>query len=79
MQPKPQEPGRVIKMELEEIKATIQSLSAQDRRRIALYILELEKEHVSKTVGPQIAKDVEDVSKVVQEAVEKLKKFVNKG
>lgn len=66
-------------MELEEIKTTIKDLSVQDRRKIALYILELEKEHVSKTVGPQIAKDVEDVSKVVQEAIEKLKKFVSKG
>jgi hypothetical protein len=66
-------------MELEEIKTTIKDLSVQDRRKIALYLLELEKEHVSKTVGPQIAKDVEDVSKVVQEAIEKLKKFVSKG
>ncbi len=66
-------------MEIEEIKTTIKSLSVQERRKIALYILELEKEHVSNTVGPQIAKDVEDVSKIVQEAFEKLKKFVNKG
>jgi len=51
----------------------------QDRRKIALYILELEKDHVSKTVGPQLAKDVEDVSKVVQDALEKLKRFVNKS
>jgi hypothetical protein len=66
-------------MEIEELKTTIKSLSVQDRRKLALYILELEKEHVSKTVGPQIAKDVEDVSRVVQEALEKLKKYVNKS
>jgi len=65
-------------MELEEIKTAIKGLSVQERRKVALYILELEKEHVSKTVGPQIAKDLEDVSNVVQEAVEKLKKYVNK-
>lgn len=66
-------------MELEELKTAIKSLSVQDRRKLALYILELEKEHVSRTVGPQIAKDVEDVSRVVQEALEKLRKYVNKG
>ncbi len=66
-------------MDIEEIKSLIKGLSVQERRKIALYILELEKDHVSKTVGPQIAKDVEDVSKVVQEAFDKLKKFVNKG
>ena len=44
-----------------------------------LDILELEKEHVSKTVGPQIAKDVDDVSKVIQEALDKLKKFMSKS
>lgn len=66
-------------MEIEELKSAIKGLSVQDRRKLALYILELEKEHVSKTVGPQIAKDVEDVSRVVQEALEKLKKYVNKA
>ncbi len=66
-------------MEIEEIKTAIKDLTVQERRKVALYILELEKEHVSKPVGPQIARDVEDVSRVVQEAVEKLKKFVNKG
>jgi VIT1/CCC1 family predicted Fe2+/Mn2+ transporter len=66
-------------MGLEEIKSTIKGLTVQERRKIALYILELEKEHVSKTIGPQLAEDLDDVSKVVQEAVEKLKKFVNKN
>lgn len=66
-------------MGLEEIKSTIKGLTVQERRKVALYILELEKEHVSKTIGPQLAADFDDVSKVVQEAVEKLKKFVNKS
>lgn len=66
-------------MGIDEIKAGVKELTVQDRRKVALYILELEKEHVSRTVGPQIAKDVEDVTKVVQEAVDKLKKFVNKS
>jgi sulfur carrier protein ThiS len=35
-------------MELAEIKAALKDLSAQDRRNAALYILELEKEHVQK-------------------------------
>lgn len=68
-----------MEMEIEEIKAGIKNLSVQDRRKVALYILELEKDHVSKTIGPQLADDLNDVSKVVQDAVEKLKKFVNKG
>jgi hypothetical protein len=64
---------------IEEVKAAIKELSIEDRRKVALYILELEKEHARKTIGPQIAKDVDDVSKVVQDAFEKLKKFVKKG
>jgi hypothetical protein len=66
-------------MEIEEVKTVIKGLTVQERRKIALYILELEKDHVAKTVGPQIARDVEDVSKVVEDAFDKLKKFINKG
>jgi hypothetical protein len=66
-------------MELEEIKSAVRNLPTEDRRKVALYILELEKEHVQKVYGPQIAEDVESVSKVVQEAFDKLKKFVKKG
>lgn len=65
-------------MGIDEVKSAIRDLSISERRRVALYILELEKEHVQKTVGPQIAEDLDDVSKVVCEAIEKLKKFVNK-
>jgi DNA-directed RNA polymerase specialized sigma subunit len=66
-------------MELDEIKEALKDLSAQDRRKVALYIFELEKEHVQKSVGPQLTEDLNAVSKIVQEAIEKLKRFVNKG
>lgn len=66
-------------MGIEEVKSAIKDLSVNERRKVALYILELEKEHVQKTIGPQIAEDVEDVSRVFQEAIEKLKKFVSKS
>jgi hypothetical protein len=65
-------------MELEELKTTIRELTVDERRKIALYILELEKQHVKDTIGPQIAKDVDDVSRAAQDAFEKLKQFLNK-
>ena len=65
-------------MGLEDIKSAIRSLPANERRQVALYILELEKEHVQNTVGPQIAQDVDAVSKVLQDAIQKLKKFVDR-
>ena len=66
-------------MSIEEIKAAINGLTVEERRKVALYILELEKEHVKKTVGPQITKDLDDLSATVHDAVEKLKKFIIKG
>jgi len=66
-------------MNVEEIKTAIKGLPTQDRRKVALYILELEKEHIQKTIGPQIVEDVDAVSKVAQEAIEKLKKLVNRS
>ncbi len=66
-------------MGIEEIKASIKELTPQERRKVALYILELEKDHVTKTIGPQLEEDLNDVTKVVQDAVEKLKKFVGKA
>lgn len=66
-------------MTLDEVKAAIKNLTVQERRSVALYILELEKEHVQNTIGPQLAEDAEAVSRVVQDAIGKLKKFVNKG
>ncbi len=65
-------------MELEAIKTEIRSLSPDERRKIALYILELEKEHIKKKYGPQIEEELEGASKAFQEAIEKLKKFVNR-
>jgi hypothetical protein len=64
-------------MGIEEIKSAVKNLTVKERRQVALYILELEKEHVQKTIGPQIAEDVDAVSKVVQDAIQKLKKFVD--
>jgi hypothetical protein len=66
-------------MELEEIKTAVKALPVDERRSVALYILELEKEHMKEKIGPQISKDLDDVSKVVQDAMDKLKKFVNKN
>ena len=64
-------------MGIEEIRSAIKNLSTKERRQVALYILELEKEHVQKTIGPQIAEDVDAVSKIAQDAIQKLKKFVD--
>ena len=66
-------------MGIEEIKSAIKSLPPDERRKVALYILELEKEHVQKTIGPQIAENLDTASKAFQEAIEKLKKFVGKN
>ena len=63
-------------MQIEEIKAAIKSLSVEDRRKVAVYILELEKDHFKGTVGPQIAEDLEGVSKVIQETAEKIKRHL---
>ena len=65
-------------MGIEDIKTAIKDLSVEDRRKVALYILELEKEHVQKTIGPKIAEDLDAFSKIVQDSVEKLKNAVNK-
>ena len=65
-------------MGLEEVKVAVKNLGVEERRKVALYILDLEKEHVQNTIGPQIAEDVEAVSKVVQDAIQKLKKFVDR-
>ena len=64
-------------MELEEIKSAVKKMSAKERRQVALYILELEKQYVQNTIGPQIAEDVDAVSKFAQDAIQRLKKFVD--
>jgi len=63
-------------MELNEIKASIKNLTVEDRRKIALYILELEKEHLQGTIGPQLAEDLEAVTRLVQDAVARIKKHL---
>lgn len=63
-------------MQIEEIKSAIKNLSVEERRKIAVYILELEKDHFKGTVGPQIAEDLEGVSKVIQETAEKIRKHL---
>ncbi len=63
-------------MELEEIKAEVRNLKVEERRKVALYILELEKDRFQTTIGPQIAEDLEAFSGVIQEAVEKIKKHL---
>jgi hypothetical protein len=63
---------------IEEIKSAIKALSVEDRRKVAVFILELEREHVKENIGPQIAADLDAFSNIVQESVEKIKKVVNK-
>ena len=65
-------------MGLEEVKSAVKNLTAAERRKVALYILELEKEHLQSTIGPQLAEDLEGVSRVLQDAIQRLKKFGNK-
>lgn len=61
-------------MTFEELKTTIRTLPAQDRRRLALYILELEKDYVRDTVGPQISEDLDSVKRALQEAIDNIKR-----
>lgn len=63
-------------MELTELKGAIKDLKVEDRRKLALYILELERDHIQTTIGPQIAEDLEAFSGVVQDAVERIKKHL---
>ena len=63
-------------MGLEEVKAAIKALSVEERRKVALYILELERDHLQDTIGPQIAQDLESVSRAIQDTVDKIKKRV---
>lgn len=66
-------------MVLEEVKSAIRELSPEDRRKVALYILDLEKQHFQGTVAPQLVEDLNAFTRVVQEAVEKIKKHVEKN
>jgi len=66
-------------MVLDEIKEAVRNLTAEDRRKVALYILDLEKQHLQGTIGPQLVEDLNALTKVVQEAIEKIKKHVEKN
>ena len=70
---------RSNEMTIEELKTAIKGLPVVERRKVALYILELEKDHMRDTVGPQVTEDLVAVSKVVQGAIEKLKSLVKDG
>ena len=63
-------------MTIEELKTAIKSLPTEDRRKLALFILELEKDYFKDTVSPQIREDLEGLSRVVQETFERVKKHV---
>ncbi len=63
-------------MQVEQIKTAIKDLPVEDRRKVALYILELEKDYFKGTIGPQIAEDLESVTKVIQDAAEKVKQHL---
>jgi hypothetical protein len=63
-------------MGVEEITAAIKNLSTEERRKVALFILGLEKEHIKGTIGPQIADDLESVSRAIQDAAEKIKQHL---
>jgi hypothetical protein len=65
-------------VELDELKSAIKTLSPEERRKLAMYILELEKNHLQATIGPQIAEDIDGVSRVLQDAFEKIKKSVKR-
>ena len=66
-------------MTIDEIKSAIKDLPATERRKVALYILELEKDYISGKVGPQVQEDLDAVSKLVQGAIEKLKNVMKEG
>jgi len=63
-------------MTLEEIKTAVRDLSADERRRLAVFILDLEKDHLKNTLGPQISEDLQALSRVLQDAAEKIKRTV---
>ncbi len=65
-------------MDLETLKDAVKNLTVDDRRKLALYILELEKDHFQKNVGSQIAEDIEGFSRAVQEAAEKVKQTLKR-
>jgi hypothetical protein len=68
-----------LHMTLDEVKAAVKQLQTQDRRQLALYILELEKDHFQGKVGPQIAEDIDGLAKSLQDALEKVRNSIKKN
>ena len=66
-------------MTIEEVKAAVRELPVAERRKVALYILELEKDRMKETVGPQVSEDLDALSKLIQGAIEKVKDLVKDG
>ncbi len=63
-------------MTIEEIKAAVKELPVAERRKVALYILELEKDRVKDAMGPQVTEDLDALSKMIQGAIDKVKEVV---
>jgi hypothetical protein len=61
-------------MTLDELKSAVRALSPEDRRRLALYILELEKDYFRDTVGPQISEDMDSLRRALQDTFDKIKR-----
>lgn len=61
-------------MTLDQLKTEVQGLSKEDRRKLGTYILELEKQYFQDTVGPQLREDLDGLTKVAQETIEKVSK-----
>jgi|WetSurMetagenome_2_1015567.scaffolds.fasta_scaffold28064_4 hypothetical protein len=66
-------------MTYEEVKVAVKSLAPAERRQLALYLLELEKDHFQEKVGPQIAEDIDGLAKGVQDAIEKLRGAIKRN
>lgn len=60
-------------MGVSEIKEAIKALSVEQRREVGLYILDLEKEHLDGAVRTRLSEDLDNLSKVLQENLEKLR------
>ncbi|MBK7258855.1 MAG: hypothetical protein IPI01_13870 [Ignavibacteriae bacterium] len=63
-------------MTLDQLKAEIQALSKDDRRKLGTFILEIEKQHFQDTVGPQLREDLDGLTKAAQDAVDKISKAI---
>ena len=59
---------------MEQLKTEMQALSKEDRRKLGTFILELEKQYFQDTVGPQLREDLDGLTKVAQETIEKISK-----